>query len=43
MQPPYDQAKGVVKTVVGYTGGGETDATYEKVSGIKRSTARQFK
>ena len=33
MQPPYDQAKGVVKTVVGYTGGNETDANYEKVSG----------
>lgn len=33
MQPPYDQAKGVVKTVVGYTGGSETDATYEKVAG----------
>jgi methionine-S-sulfoxide reductase len=33
MQPPYDQAKGVVKTAVGYTGGSETDATYEKVSG----------
>lgn len=32
MQPPYDQAKGVVKTVVGYTGGDETDANYEKVS-----------
>jgi peptide methionine sulfoxide reductase msrA/msrB len=32
MQPPYDQAKGVVKTVVGYTGGDEADATYEKVS-----------
>jgi methionine-S-sulfoxide reductase len=32
MQPPYDQAKGVVKTVVGYTGGSETDANYQKVS-----------
>jgi methionine-S-sulfoxide reductase len=32
MQPPYDQAKGVVKTVVGYIGGDETDATYAKVS-----------
>jgi peptide methionine sulfoxide reductase msrA/msrB len=32
MQPPYDQAKGVIKTVVGYTGGGEGDANYEKVS-----------
>jgi methionine-S-sulfoxide reductase len=33
MQPPYDQAKGVVKTVVGYTGGSGADANYEKVSG----------
>ena len=32
MQPPYDNAKGVVKTVVGYTGGDAEDATYEKVS-----------
>ncbi|MEY2498197.1 MAG: peptide methionine sulfoxide reductase msrA/msrB [Verrucomicrobiota bacterium] len=32
MQPPFDQAKGVVKTVVGYTGGSEADANYEKVS-----------
>jgi peptide methionine sulfoxide reductase msrA/msrB len=33
MQPPYDQAKGVVETVVGYSGGDEADANYEKVSG----------
>lgn len=32
MQPPYDQAKGVVKTVVGYTGGSATDANYKEVS-----------
>jgi peptide methionine sulfoxide reductase msrA/msrB len=32
MQPLYDNAKGVVKTVVGYTGGSAEDATYEKVS-----------
>lgn len=32
MQPPYDQAKGVVKTVVGYIGGDSTDANYQKVS-----------
>ncbi len=32
MQPPYDSAKGVVKTVVGYTGGSAEDASYEKVS-----------
>jgi methionine-S-sulfoxide reductase len=32
MQPSYDQAKGVVKTMVGYTGGNEADANYQKVS-----------
>ncbi|PZR76038.1 MAG: peptide-methionine (S)-S-oxide reductase [Chthoniobacterales bacterium] len=32
MQPPYDNTKGVVKTVVGYTGGTKDDANYEKVS-----------
>jgi methionine-S-sulfoxide reductase len=32
MQPPFDHAKGVVKTVVGYTGGSADDANYEKVS-----------
>jgi methionine-S-sulfoxide reductase len=32
IQTPYDSAKGVVKTVVGYTGGSAEDATYEKVS-----------
>jgi methionine-S-sulfoxide reductase len=32
IQTPYDNAKGVVKTVVGYTGGSAEDATYEKVS-----------
>lgn len=32
MQPPYDNAKGIVKTVVGYTGGSAEDANYEKVS-----------
>jgi peptide methionine sulfoxide reductase msrA/msrB len=32
MQPPYDNAKGVVKTVVGYTGGSAEDANYEMVS-----------
>jgi peptide methionine sulfoxide reductase msrA/msrB len=32
IQTPYDKAKGVIKTVVGYTGGSEADATYEKVS-----------
>jgi peptide methionine sulfoxide reductase msrA/msrB len=35
MQPPFDHVKGVIKTVVGYTGGSETDATYEKVSAHK--------
>lgn len=32
MQSPFDHAKGVVKTVVGYTGGSKEDANYEKVS-----------
>ena len=32
MQPPFDQAKGVVETVVGYTGDEEANANYEKVS-----------
>ena len=32
MQPPFDNAKGVVKTVVGYSGGSAEDASYEKVS-----------
>lgn len=32
MQPPFDHAKGVVKTVVGYTGGNEKDANYRAVS-----------
>lgn len=35
MQPPFDKAKGVVKTVVGYSGGGEVNPTYEQVSGKK--------
>lgn len=32
MQPAFDHAKGVVKTVVGYSGGSEADANYKKVS-----------
>jgi methionine-S-sulfoxide reductase len=32
MQPPFDRAKGVVATVVGYTGGKEKSPTYEQVS-----------
>lgn len=35
MQPPFDKANGVVKTVVGYSGGGEVNPTYEQVSGKK--------
>jgi len=35
MQPPFDQAKGVVKTVVGYTGGKKEDANYTAVSAHK--------
>lgn len=33
MQPPFDHAKGVVKTIVGYTGGKESEANYSAVSG----------
>lgn len=32
MQEPFDHVKGVVKTVVGYTGGKESDANYNAVS-----------
>jgi len=32
MQPPFDKTKGVVSTVVGYTGGKEKNPTYEQVS-----------
>jgi len=35
MQPPFDHAKGVVKTIVGYTGGNQSDANYSAVSGHK--------
>jgi peptide methionine sulfoxide reductase msrA/msrB len=33
VQPPFDELKGVLKTVVGYTGGKTEDPTYEEVSG----------
>jgi peptide methionine sulfoxide reductase msrA/msrB len=32
IQPPFDQAKGVLKTYVGYTGGTMENPTYEDVS-----------
>src|SRR5437879_12187775 len=35
MQPAYDKAKGVIKTVVGYCGGTEPNPTYEVVSSEK--------
>lgn len=35
MEPPFEQLDGVIEVVVGYTGGLEEDATYEKVSGGK--------
>ncbi|MBA2623347.1 MAG: peptide-methionine (S)-S-oxide reductase MsrA [Chthoniobacterales bacterium] len=35
MQPPYDRAKGVLKTSVGYIGGKDSDANYSAVSGHK--------
>ena len=35
MQPPFDQAKGVTRTVVGYTGGSKETANYNLVSAHK--------
>lgn len=35
MQSPFDKAKGVVKTVVGYSGGSEPNPTYEQVAAKK--------
>ncbi|MFL6569678.1 MAG: peptide-methionine (S)-S-oxide reductase MsrA [Chthoniobacterales bacterium] len=35
MQEPFDKVKGVTKTVVGYTGGKQSDANYEAVSSHK--------
>lgn len=35
IQPAFDKAKGVVKTVVGYSGGTEPNPTYELVSSEK--------
>ena len=35
IQPAFDKAKGVIKTVVGYCGGTEPNATYEVVSSEK--------
>jgi len=35
MQPPFDQAKGVTKTIVGYTGGTAETANYNLVSAHK--------
>jgi peptide-methionine (S)-S-oxide reductase len=32
MQPPFDKLKGVVSTIVGYTGGHKPNPTYEEVS-----------
>ena len=37
MQPPFDKTKGVVSTVVGYTGGKEKNPTYEQVSSSRTS------
>ena len=37
MQPVFDPIKGVIKTVVGYTGGDEQSPTYETVSSGKTS------
>ena len=35
MQKPYDKTPGVLKTVVGYSGGGEVNPTYEQVAAKK--------
>jgi methionine-S-sulfoxide reductase len=35
IQPAFDKARGVIKTVVGYTGGTEPNPTYELVSSEK--------
>jgi methionine-S-sulfoxide reductase len=35
IQPAFDKAKGVIKTVVGYCGGSQPDPTYELVSSEK--------
>ena len=35
MQPPFDAAKGVTQTIVGYTGGDKESANYELVSAHK--------
>lgn len=35
MQPPFDQTKGVTKTLVGYTGGSKETANYNLVSAHK--------
>jgi len=35
MQTPFDKIKGVLKTTVGYAGGGEENPTYEQVSAKK--------
>ena len=35
IQPAFDKAKGVIKTVVGYSGGSEPNPTYELVSSEK--------
>lgn len=40
MQPPFDKTKGVVSTLVGYTGGKEKTPTYEQVSN-HRTTHRE--
>lgn len=35
MQKPFDTTEGVLKTVVGYSGGGEVNPTYEQVAAKK--------
>src|SRR5262245_23102372 len=43
IQPAFDKASGVIKTVVGYSGGTEPNPTYKLVTSEKQSIANQSK
>ena len=43
MEPPYEQQKGVLDVVAGYTGGSEQEATYEQVSSGRTSHIESVK
>ena len=40
IQPAFDKAPGVIKTIVGYSGGTEPNPTYELVTSEKTQTSR---